>query len=577
MPLKIAQAYRAQMLRPIFILCLIFFTACQDAGTAVVLPTPATLIQLLEPASEAVPSPVTPASDAPPGDLVVLWNEVMLAAIRNGPPRPTVTARSLYMVHAAMYDAWAMYDDTAVPTALDPALRRPTAEHTHANKAAAVSQAACHMLISLFPAYEADTGAFMVLMDQLGYEMVTGGDTVTPAGLGYMAAEAILDARADDGSNAANNYADATSDIYPELYTPVNSAEPTAVNAPGGAGFDAMRWQPLRVPTGAKMDANGWPMFDSADTNSYRDQAYLTPHWGAVRPFALTSGSQFRPPAPPKIGSDEPYIDALGNTMSNDQAYHMQVDEILHLSANLTDEEKVIAEYWADGPRTETPPGHWNALAHGISYRDRHTIDDDVKLYFALNAALFDSSIAAWDAKRTYDCIRPISAIQHKYAGQMVEAWGGPDKGKQLIPGETWRPFQLLTFLTPPFAEYVSGHSTFSAAAAEVLTQFTGSNRFYDGVTVLYNEDFNRDGVPDILGQHIMPRGANPIENSPAQPVTLRWETFQDAADEAGISRRYGGIHFQDGDLQARQMGTQIGAQAYTLATQYWTGQMARP
>jgi hypothetical protein len=291
-----------------------------------------------------------------------------------------------------------------------------------------------------------------------------------------------------------------------------------------------------------------------------------------VRPFALVSGDQFRPPAPPKWGSDESYVDAMGQRMSEDDSYHMQVDEILHISAALTDEQKVIAEYWADGPRSETPPGHWNAIAHGVAYRDRHTIDDDVKLFFVLNGALFDASIAAWDAKRVYDCVRPVSAIQHKYQGQMISAWGGPNQGTQLIAGETWRPYQELTFVTPPFSEFVSGHSTFSASAATVLTQFTGSTRYYDGVTILYNEDFNRDGIPDMLGQHIVAAGGNNFEDSPATVVVLQWETFQEAADEAGLSRRYGGIHFQDGDLRGRQMGRDIGTQAFDYALGLWNG-----
>jgi hypothetical protein len=564
---KTSQTYRAFLILPAFALLLLtLLTSCQNNANRAVPPTPADISHHLVPATTEVPA-----------DLVVLWNEVMLAAIRSDPPRPTVVARSLFMTHAAMYDAWAMYEDTAMPTTLDPALKRPVAEHTEANKAAAITQAACHMLMSLFPAYEADTGAFTILLHQLGEEMVMEADPNTPAGLGFMAAEAILNGRADDGSNEANNFADVTSAIYPELYAPVNSADPTADNSPGHAGFNAVRWQPLRVPTGAKLDDNGWPIADNTDPATYKDQVYLTPHWGAVRPFALTAGNQFRPSDPPQFGSAELYTDGLGNTMTNDQAYQAQVDEILHLSANLTDEQKAIAEYWADGPRSETPPGHWNALAHGISYRDQHRLDEDVKMYFALNAALFDSSIAAWDAKRAYDCIRPISAIRHKYAGQMVEAWGGPNMGTQLIAGETWRPYQIPTFLTPPFAEYVSGHSTFSASAAEVLTRFTGSNQFYDGETILYHEDFNRDGVPDILGQHIAARGSSLLEGGPAMPVVLQWETFQEAADEAGLSRRYGGIHFQDGDLQGRKMGSQIGAQAYTLAEQYWTGEIVRP
>lgn len=89
-----------------------------------------------------------------------------------------------------------------------------------------------------------------------------------------------------------------------------------------------------------------------------------------MTPFALTSGGQFRPSAPPQAGSDVPYTDALGQTMTNDQAYRLQVDEILNYNGNLSDEQKVIAEYWADGPRSETPLGHWNPIAHGISYLD---------------------------------------------------------------------------------------------------------------------------------------------------------------------------------------------------------------
>lgn len=520
------------------------------------------------------PEAVTIAPEPAVPSVAILWNEAMLAAIRNGRPRPTVIARSLFMVHTAMYDAWSLYDSVAVPTTLDPALRRPPAEHTLANKEAAVSQAAYQMLLALFPAYEAHTHAFSNLLQQLGYTAVDS-DSETAAGLGALAAQAVLLARSDDGSNAANDYADTTSAVYPEPYTPVNSADPNADNTAGHGGFDPNHWQPLRVPSGTRVDADLNPMMDPNDPGSYYDQVFLTPHWGAVRPFALPSGDALRPPAPPQAGSSDPYTDALGNTMSNDEAYRQQVNEILHLSGSLTDEQKVIAEYWADGPRSETPPGHWNALAHGICWRDKHTLDDDVKMFFALNGALFDASIAAWDAKRAYDYVRPASAIRHAYGEQTVLAWGGPDQGTRPISGAVWQPYQALTFVTPAFAEYVSGHSTFSMAAAEVLTHFTGSERFYDGATILY-EDFNQDGIYDMLGQHVAQVGSNKFEGSPATIVTLRWETFQEAAEEAGISRRYGGIHFQDGDLYGRILGKEVGARAYALAEQYWTGQIGR-
>lgn len=552
----------------VLVVCAIFvLVGCQKEQT----PNP--VVNLTQP----VGSETAESTLAGQPSVVILWNEVMLAAVRNGSPRPTVTARSLFMVHQAMYDAWALYDATATPTLLDAQWRRPVDEQTEMNRKAAVSQAAYQMLLFLYPTHEINTQAFSHLLHTLGYEPTQPSDMTTPAGIGAAAAQAVITARANDGSNAANNFADVTSDTYPELYQPVNSADPTAPNGLYGPDFNPIRWQPLRVPTGSVRDVNGNPIVDHTQPDSYKEQTFLTPHWGAVTPFALTAGNQFRPPPPPTPGSQQPYTDGLGRTMTHDEAYHLQLDEVLHLSANLTDEQKVVAEYWADGPRSETPPGHWNALAHGISYRDHYTLDEDVKMFFALNGALFDASIAAWDSKRAYDCIRPISAIQRAYLGQMVTAWNGPNMGTGIIFGEMWRPYQELTFVTPAFPEYVSGHSTFSAAAAAVLTRYTGSNRFYDGVTLLYNEDFNRDGLPDLLGEYIAPVGSNRFESSPVSIITLQWETFQEAADEAGVSRLYGGIHFQDGDLMGRAMGTQIGEQAFTLAERYWGGEGSVP
>jgi len=503
--------------------------------------------------------------------VVVEWNEALLAAVRNGSPRPTVTTRSLYMVHRAMYDAWSLYDDFAIPTLLDAGLRRPPAERTMENKILAINQAAYHAAIHVFSAYEGDTGVFSRLIQDLGDSVIDTPDTDTPSGIGLSAAQAAIAAGQADGSNAANNFTQVTSDFYPDLYAPVNSDDPNANNAAGNPGFDPNRWVPLRVPNGNAEDADGNAIIDHSDPSTYSTQGFLTPHWGAVEPFAMTSGDQFRPPAPPQAGSDDPYTDALGNVTTNDAAYNEQVDEVLAVSAALTDTQKVIAEYWADGPRSETPPGHWNALSHGISARDRHSLDDDVKLYFALNGALYDAGISSWDAKRVYDYIRPVSAIRDKYAGQMIQGWGGPDRGTTTFPAEEWLPYQALTFVTPPFAEFVSGHSTFSRSAAEVLALFTGSDQFYDGETRL-NEDFNQDGIKDLLGQHIIGVGGNMFESTPTSVITLTWPTFLDAANEAGRSRIYGGIHFQDGDHRGRAMGAQIGPQAFQLAEAYWNG-----
>ena len=232
------------------------------------------------------------------------------------------------------------------------------------------------------------------------------------------------------------------------------------------------------------------------------------------------------------------------------RSYLFQAEQLLADSAGLTDEHKAIAEYWADGPGSETPPGHWCLHAREVSARDGHGLDEDVKLFFALSAALLDAGIACWDAKRTYDSVRPITAIRYLFAGRLVTAWGGPGLGTRSIRGEDWQPY----LATPPFGEYPSGHSTFSAAAAAVLARFTGSDRFGASVTI--------------------PAGSSRVEPgvTPAAGVTLSWPTFTDAADQAGRSRRYGGIHFKDGDLVGRALGCMVGARAWQAAADLFAG-----
>lgn len=543
-----------------FIILLSVFTACSNPQSSQIVPVVEDQILMTE--------TVQSQQNVYQPSIVVFWNEIALTAVRNGPARPTVITRNLFMLHTAMFDAWSVYDEQAVTVALVPGLRRQPADRTAENKKEAISHAAYHLLIHSFGEYESKTSAFSAAMGTLGYQPVYEAVApFTPAEIGLLSAEATIEWRKNDGSNVHENYADTVSETYTQLYVPENSA---TGSLPGSKGFDLSKWQPLRVPTGVLRDSLGNPQVDMLTPASYVDQIFLTPHWGAVEPFGLISGSQFRPHPPPMPDSTKTYSSATGETGVEHDIFRAQLDEVLEMSANLTDEEKVIAEYWADGPRSETPPGHWNALAHGISERDVHTIDEDVRFYFALNCALFDAGIAAWEAKRAFDYVRPISAIQHVYAGQMVEAWGGPNQGTISIPATKWRPYQQTDFVTPPFAEYVSGHSTFSAAAAHVFKSFTGSDQYYDGKTVLMHSDFNHDGVPDMLGEHIVPVHGNKFEDSPSEIVVLRWETFTQAANEAGLSRLYGGIHFAEGDLSGRILGRQVAEVTYPKSKSYW-------
>lgn len=481
--------------------------------------------------------------------VVARWNEVTLESVRAGSALPTVTTDQLFQVHAAIYDAWSAYDSSAYGLYSRP--ERPESEHTDANKAEAVSFAAYTMLVELFPDRKAEFDTFM---DELGYD--PDAESLSDAAMvGQSAAQGVMDARAGDGSNRENDYEDTTG------YTPVNEADPDSSKAPGGEDFDPNHWQPLRVPTGTVVDDNGIPIATD-DPASYVDQVPLGPGWGNVDTFALMDVSSVLPPAPPQLGDMSEYVDATGKVTTGDAAYREQFNAVLEASANLTEEQKVIAEFWADGPRTESPPGHWNQIAQDIAFREGHGIDEDAKMFLALNAAIFDAGIATWNAKYVYDFVRPQSAIRDMYFGEEIEAWGGPNQGTQTILGQEWQPYQNVTFVTPPFPEFTSGHSGFSMAAARTIASFVGSDAFFDGETLGV---YDLDGVPgtDLLGQYVATELL--FEEMTGGPVTLQWETLTEAAEEAGISRIFGGIHIQDGDLRGREIGEEVAGVAENL------------
>lgn len=452
----------------------------------------------------------TATAPLPPVNVVIQWNNQALLVFQNANTAPTISARALGMLHTSVFDAWAAYDAKAIGTQLADKLRRPDAEHTDANKQAAISYAAYRTLVDLFPKQQSQ---FDALMSALNLDTsVTSTDPSTPAGVGNAAAAANLAFRHSDGSNQLGDlnpgaYSDYTS------YAPINDA--TTLSDPN-------HWQPLLQP-------NGTP------------QVFLTPHWGVVKTFAIGDGtsstrSKLLPKAPAKNPS---------------KAYVKQAQELLDLSAGLTDLNKTIAAYWIDKAGTVTPPGHWFQFAQFVSSRDKHALDDDVKMFFALGNAMLDSCVEVWDIKRHYDSERPITAIHFLFKGMSVKAWGGPGLGTQAIAGETWQPY----IVTPGFSEFVSGHSTFSAAGAEILTLFSKSPNFGYSVDI--------------------PASFTSIElNVPAQPLTLSWKKFTDAANDAGLSRRIGGIHFKDGDLQGRALGKKIGLIVGKKAQQYIDGKL---
>jgi hypothetical protein len=569
------------------------------------------------------------------------WDEALLDAIRRSLPNPPVHARNLFHTSVAMWDAWAAYDDVAVGYIVR---EKASARDVAAARNEAISYAAYGVLTARFE--NAIGGAdslaqFDALMGALCFDpdvTVTEGDA--PAALGNRIARAVLAYGRTDGSNESDGYVAAD-------YEPVNP--PLVVKEAGATLADPDRWQPLQLEF--MISQNGIPLENGV-------QEHVGPHWGHVKGFGIPDGGPeglpFDPGPPPLFrdpATRREYVDqavevirrsselgtaagvtldispgAMGNNRlgTNDgqgralnpatgQPYEPNV-------VNQGDFARVLTEFWADGPRSETPPGHWNVVANEASDKlapdlriagsgpavDR--LEWDVKLYLALNGAVHDAAIAAWGLKGHYDSVRPISMIRYLaglgqsshpslpsyhpdglplvpglvelitaestapggrhaalagHEGEIaVFAWAGnpadPEtetSGVAWIRGVEWVPYQLPTFVTPSFAAFVSGHSTFSRAAAEVMTAFTGSEYFPGGLFEWTKEAGDLD-----------------VEEGPTRAVTLQAATYYDAADQAGISRLYGGIHIRADDFDGRLVGAECGIAAWTLAQRYYAG-----
>lgn len=607
------------------------------------------------------------------------WNEAQLFAIRNDFARPPVHARNLWHVSIAMYDTWAAYDaisDTyllgnTVGGFSSPTVEIPQPDDLEEARNEAVSYAAYRVLKHRF---QFSPGSLLIsnyldsLMNTLGYDpgfAATNYSSGSPAALGNYVAGEVIAFGLQDGSNELAEYTN-------QFYLPVN--EPLDMTLPGNPAMtNPNRWQPLQLPL--FIDQAGNP-FTEAPPFQSPEWGYVTPF--ALTDDDLDvytrDGQQwpvYLDPGPP------PSIDTLG-PRENDELYRLGFsmvsvwqshldpsDEVLwdvspasignlgdlpsdiweihalfdyfeggdnspgHTINPVTgtpyepqiipraDYARILAEYWADGPDSETPPGHWYNILNYVSDQPDFSpqwmgqgevldaLEWDVKAYFTLGAGVHDAAIAAWSVKGWFDYIRPVSAIRFMadrgqnsdvnlpsynpggiplidgyielvsaddpLAGENDEhvgkiklyTWRGPDfiedpetdiAGVGWILAENWWPYQMPTFVTPPFAGYVSGHSTFSRAAAEVLTAITGDPFFPGGM----------GEFPAIQNEFLE------FENGPSVNMTLQWATYRDASDQCSLSRIWGGIHPPADDIPGRIMGLKAGQKAFNKARTYF-------
>lgn len=616
---------------------------------------------------------------APDEDVSVArrWSEVLLQAIRNDFARPTVHARNLFHMSSAMYDAWAAYAEVESSWLLGNTRSGvdcefstlPESADTESARAQAISYAAYRIIRHRFVA---SPGASDIARDAealMGYLSFDIDDTSTDfssgsaAALGNHVAQCYIDFGLADGANEENAYVN-------RGYVPVNEA--LQPELPGNPNIsDLNRWQPLSLVE--FIDQSGNPVSSEPE--------FLSPEWGSVIPFALSEDDltvytrddfdywvYYDPGMPPTIDgeladnykwtfslvaiwsshldpSDGVMIDISPASLGNIQSYPTSFtdypafyntidggDASVGYDVNPAigapydtqmvprgDYARVLAEFWADGPDSETPPGHWFVILNEV---DDHQLllrrfagtgpvlgllEWDVKSYFVLGGAMHDAAVTAWGIKGWYDYIRPISSLramadlgqssdenapsyningiplqegyielvdaddaltgdEDEHVGKIkFKAWRGPDfvedpdsdeAGVAWILAENWWPYQRPTFVTPPFAGYISGHSTFSRAAAEVLTALTGDAYFPGGMS----------------GFEIQKDEFLVFENGPSVDMTLQWATYRDASDQCSLSRIWGGIHPPADDIPGRLIGIEIGRDAFDHAVTFFEG-----
>ncbi len=490
-----------------------------------------------------------------------IWDEAELDAIKRDIPAPTTHARNLFHVSAAMWDAWAAYDPTADGYFVT---EKDTAPNVQAAREAAMSYAAYRILL-----WRQSYGANMrwafhrltATMRSLCYRpdfASTEGDS--PAALGNRIAAAAIAYGRGDGSLERRHYADPS-------YTPVNA--PLVVSQASGTMHDPTFWQPLAF--GQIVIQGGLPI-------PAKIQTFVGSQWGNVRGFALPPSKRGLPidPDAPPIGSPASRV------------YKQEAVNVIRLANRRPGTS--MADFWAQRSAPLTAPGRWNAIANAVSdswqraSRIGPSADArlawDVKLYFALNGALHDAAVATWGAKRTYQSVRPISMIRYlAFQGQSSERHGPAYslEGLPLVPGlievitressapgqrhaalaryvgdiaiqsrhvwilgMRWTPPQQAGLVTPAYPGWVSDDSAFGRAAAEILTAQTGSGSL------------------------------------PARAGLLRWGTYREAADQAGLSGLYGGTQIAADDFAGRRIGSKVGKRAFALAARYFAGTARR-
>ena len=421
----------------------------------------------------------------------------------------TLVLRFTVMLSNSWFDAVAPYHPTQVGVYSHFA-HRFTEKNNH-DKNVAVLYASYRVLSSLAPARQAQWDA---MLTNAGLDPTDNSmDANTPVGIGNIAGMSVVNGRLHDGMNQLGDEGGVKFNRQPYKdytgYVPVNTFY--ELNDPS-------KWQPAE-------GSNGYGKFDV--------QQFVTPQMAKARAYSFRNPEQFRIGYPWK--SDP----------RNRDAYKAQADEVLNISANLTDEQKVTAELFDYKTRSLGLSTVYAIKSRNLGYIEA------IQTLFLTNVAEFDTSIAVWHQKIKYDSVRPWSAISYIYGSQKVTAWGGPGKGTvNNIPANQWKSYLPVA----DHAEYPSGSASFCAAHSYVLAKEFNDQTFGWTVTI--------------------PAGGSTYEKgfTPKVDTTLTFPTFASFKEQCGKSRQYAGVHFRDSVDAGYSIGDRVGAKAFKFVQSHIDG-----
>ena len=448
------------------------------------------------------------AGPIPPADrgFVTVWTSTHYALARAERLSPPVASRTSAYAAIALYEGWAAFSDSLVSLAGQlnglAELPRPSREERY-DPALAAMEAQTVVVRKLFEeGFPSTEVAITALHDSLLAVRVAAGvpEPVRRRSLEYgaeLGAGILRWAAADGFAGRGLAYTPVRGEPYWQPTVTLAQYRVQTLSAERDAvGFDNPTAAARPGEGGARSLSINRPKRPNRTVPGINPTLALEPGWGALRSFAQDSGASCPAPAPVA------WSRVRGSPM------YAEADSVYRLARGLTEEQKRIAYFWADNPgESGTPSGHWMSVVSGVAEQWNLSPERAVEAYALTAIAVADAFIGCWREKFSTNILRPVAYIERYIDPQ-------------------WQP--LLN--TPPFPTYTSGHSTQSAAAAEVLTALFGDDRPYDDATHV------------TLG--------HPVK---------RIASFRAAAREAGMSRLYGGIHFPMDNSAGRVQGECVG------------------